>query len=205
MSNGLEGRRCRQQDESVVVGLHRRRTGARVGAGLAVAAVALSAAGCSIGGTKTVTTTVTRTVTTSTTAAAAPCLGGSLVGTFNVVPGSAAAGQISYLLTLTNISRTACTVSGLPSATVEDASNKTLPTQVTGSPSATVVTLQPGDSATATARFSPDLTASNQGGTCQPKAHQLSVNPGVGTVEMRVKPETSVCDGTLNFTPYAKR
>jgi hypothetical protein len=184
--------------------------GRRAGAGLALAAIALSAAGCGLGGsTTTVTTTVTQTLTVTTTvtqgSAATPCYGGQLVGTFNEVPGSAAAGQISYRLTLKNTSQTACTLTGLPAGvTLEDVNKSSLPTQVVGSPSGTVVTLQPGDSATATARFSPDVSSS-QNGTCQPKAYRIEVNPGLGTTEMDVKPPTSVCDGTLNFTAYAKR
>jgi hypothetical protein len=179
--------------------------GRRAGAGLALAAIALSAAAC--GTTTTVTTTVTQTVTTTLTttssAAPGPCYGGQLAGTFNLVPGSGAAGQISYLLTLTNISHTACTVEGLPKdVTLEDASNQSLPTQVVGTPSTTVVTLQPGDSATATARFSPSVSSS--GSSCEPKVRQLSINPGVGTVEAPVKPQTTVCDGLLNFDAYAK-
>jgi hypothetical protein len=185
--------------------------GRRAGAGLALAAVTLSAAGCGLGGgTKTVTSTVTRTVTTTRTvtqssAPPSPCLGGQLAGTFNVVPGSAGAGHISYLLTLKNSSQTACTLTGLPNVvTLEDKNKSSLPTQVAGSPSATVVTLQPGDSATAMARFSPDVPSS-QSGTCQPKAYRIEVNPGVGITEMDVKPPTSVCDGVLNFDTYAKR
>ena len=181
--------------------------GRRAGAGLALAAIALSAAGCFGGSTTTVTTTVTQTDTVTTTithsAAPTPCYGGQLVGTFNLVPGSQGAGQVSYLLTLKNTSQTACTVTGLPAGvTLEDVNKTSLPTQVTGSPSSTVVTLQPGDSATATARFSPDVTSQN--GKCQPKAYRIEVNPGAGITEMDVKPPESVCDGTLNFTVYAK-
>src|SRR5262249_34986116 len=87
-----------------------------------VGALALLAAGC--GGTKTVTdtTTVTKTVTVHETTtvgttggnAANACTGDAMSGTFNVIAGSAGAGQISYRLTVTNTSPVACYVSGLP-------------------------------------------------------------------------------------------
>src|SRR5262249_33443985 len=108
-------------------------------------------------------------------------------------------------LTLTNISQKACTLAGLAyGVMLEDAKNKGLPTHVKGNASAAPVTLEPGDSATATARFSPDVPKS-PGGKCEPNARQLSLNPGAGTVEAPVKPSTSVCDGTLHFGAFEKR
>jgi hypothetical protein len=193
--------------------------GRRAGAGLALAAIALSAAGCGIGGsTKTVTVvhvrthTVTATVTTTRTVtqssgSVGACTGAQLSGSFSAVPGSGAAGQIAYALTLTNTSGVACTLSGLPVATLLNASGSSLPTKVTGSPHAPLLNLEPGDAAKATARFSPSVpgTGDSQSGACQPKAYTLQVTPnGGGTVDAPIKPPTSVCErGTLNFSVYA--
>jgi hypothetical protein len=192
--------------------------GRRTGAGLALAAVALSAAGCGIGGstktvtvirthTRTVTTTVTTTVAATTTSAAiSACIGVQLSGTFKEAPGGSGAGQIEYVLTLTNTSGTKCTISGLPTAVLLDASGVALPTKVTGTAISPLVALATGASAHATARFSPDVPGKgdSQSGTCQPKAYTLRVTPnGGGTVDAPIKPPTSVCErGTLNFSVY---
>jgi hypothetical protein len=68
------------------------------------------------------------------------------------------------------------------------------------------VVLPPGASATAQARFSPDVAGQgdSQSGACQPLAHtfQLSAKGG-GVTEAPVKPPTSVCQkGTLNFEAF---
>jgi Domain of unknown function (DUF4232) len=189
--------------------------GRRVAAGLAAAAVALTAAGCSLGGsTKTVTVTHTHTVTTTRTvtsrsaAAPRPCLGADLAGTFAIVPGSAGAGQISYLLTLKNTSPSRCYVQGLPKATLLGVTGSALPTHVraAGSASSGRVVLEPGASAIAHARFSPDVAGSgdSQTGACQPQAHTLEVTPnGGGPTDAAIRPPTSVCEqGTLNFETF---
>jgi hypothetical protein len=184
-------------------------------AGLALAAVALTVAGCGGGGTTTLTVTRTRTVTTTRTVtrkaepAATPCTGGQLAGTFALVPGSAGAGQIEYLLTLKNTSSTRCYVSGLPQAQLLGAGGATLPTRIapSGKTLAIHVVLAPGSSAGARARFSPDVpgTGDSQTGACQPKARTLQVTPdGGGTTAAPVQPPTSVCEqGTLSFGTYA--
>jgi hypothetical protein len=182
--------------------------GRRTAAGLVVAAVGLSAAGCSLSSTKTVTLharTVTTTVTVTSTASSTPCTGEQLSGTFVLVPGSAGAGQIEYALTLTNTSHTACYVRGVPKATLLNASAAALPTHVTaaGGGASTRVLLEPGASAVAHARFSPDVpgTGDSQSGQCQPQAHTLQVTPnGGGVTDAAIKPSTSVCEqGSLNF------
>jgi hypothetical protein len=185
--------------------------GRRATAGLVLAALGLTAAGCSLGSTKTVTVkghTVTTTVTvttTSSTTSATPCTGQQLSGTFVLVPGSAGAGQIEYGLTLTNTSHGACYVRGVPKATLLNAAAGVLPTHVRaagGSPPIRVV-LQPGASAVAHARFSPDVPGEgdSQSGSCQPQAHTLQVTPnGGGVTDAAIKPSTSVCEqGTLHF------
>jgi uncharacterized protein DUF4232 len=185
--------------------------GRRAAAGLVLAALGLTAAGCGLAGTKTVTLharTVTTTVTVTTTASAAsatPCTGEALSGTFALVPGSAGAGQIEYALTLTNTSHSACYVRGVPRATLLNASAAALPTHVrpAGGGAPTRVVLEAGASAVAHARFSPDVPGpgDSQSGECQPQAHTLQVSPnGGGVTDAAVKPSTSVCEqGTLNF------
>src|SRR5437899_1202877 len=86
------------------------------------------------------------------------CAGSQWAGRFAVVPGSPAAGSISYKLTLKNTSATPCTVSGLPLGQLLGKTKNKLSTHVRAAhPSqltAVLVTLLPGESAKATARFS---------------------------------------------------
>jgi Protein of unknown function (DUF4232) len=184
-------------------------------AGLALAAVALTAAGCGFsGGTKTVTVNRTQTVTTTQTVtskfstATEACTGADLAGTFALVPGSAGAGQIEYALTVTNTSHTRCFVRGVPKATLLGASGAALPTHVTsaGDGGSGRIMLEPGASAVAHARFSPDVSGQgdSQSGACQPEAQTLQVNPdGGGATDATIKPPTSVCErGTLNFEAF---
>jgi hypothetical protein len=190
--------------------------GRSAGTGLVVAALALTAAGCGLGSTKTVTitqtevVTTTRSVTTTPAAAAAPCTGADLTGTFSLVPGSAGAGQIAYALTIRNSSHKACSIHGLPVATLLGASGSVLPTHVrsaaAGAGTSVRVLLQPGASAVAQARFSPDIPGDgdSQSGPCQPTAHTLQVTPnGGGVMDAAIKPPTSVCQqGTLSFESF---
>jgi Protein of unknown function (DUF4232) len=181
---------------------------------VALTAVALSATGCGFGGgAKTVTVTHTQTVTTTQTitsksAAADPCTGADLAGNFALVPGSAGAGQIEYALTLTNTSESPCFVRGVPRATLLGASAAVLPTDITaaGDGGTGRIVLQPGASAVAHARFSPDVAGDgdSQSGACQPEAQTLQVNPdGGGATDAAIKPPTSVCErGNLNFERF---
>jgi hypothetical protein len=182
-------------------------------------ALALLAAGC--GGTKTVTdtTTVTKTVTvhdtttvsTSTGATAAnACTGDAMSGTFDVVAGSAGAGQISYRLTVTNTSPVSCYVSGLPQVQLLGANGAGLPTQVVpeqpGAGTAAKITLAPNASASAEARFSPDVngTGDSTTGQCQPNAVTLRVGFGGAPLDVAVKPPTPVCErGQLRFKLFS--
>jgi hypothetical protein len=182
---------------------------------VALAAVVLSAAGCGLGGSaKTVTISHTSTVTTTQTVtakfptAADPCTGADLAGNFALVPGSAGAGQIEYALTLTNTSHSRCFVHGVPKATLLGASAAALPTHITaaGDGGTGRILLEPGASAVAHARFSPDVAGQgdSQSGACQPEAQMLQVNPdGGGATDAAIKPPTSVCErGTLNFEAF---
>jgi Protein of unknown function (DUF4232) len=187
--------------------------GRRAGTGLVLAALALTAAGCGLGSSKTVTVThthtvtTTRTVTTSSPGAAKSCTGAAVTGTFDLVPGSAGAGQIAYSLTVKNTSHGPCSLRGIPRAVLLGASGAALPTHVMAAGGAAVlVLLQPGASAVAQARFSPDVPGQgdSQSGTCQPAAHTLQVTPnGGGVTDAAINPPTSVCEqGTLKFDVF---
>ena len=188
--------------------------GRRAGAGLILAAVGLTAAGCLGSGTKTVTAgqtktvTITQTVTTSgSVTSAKPCTGTQLAATFSVIPNSAGAGQIAYALDVQNSSQSGCSLDGVPKAKLLAANGTPLPTHVkaAGADGKRIV-LPPGASATAQARFSPDIAGQgdSQSGTCQPQAHTLEVTAeGGGVTEAAIKPPTSVCvQGTLNFQAF---
>jgi hypothetical protein len=173
---------------------------------VALAAVALSAAGCSIGGgSGTTTVTVTRTVTvtqtvTSASGAPASCQANQVTGDFSLAPGSEGAGQVAYTLTLRNTSQAPCSLT-VKKLILADASGAPLPTRAFGATPNGL--LAPGASASAKARFSPDVPSKgdSQSGSCQPKAYALTVEMSDGfPVNAPVKPPTSVCgQGTLTF------
>jgi hypothetical protein len=187
-----------------------------------VAAVAVLSAFvlAACGATKTVTVvqTTTRTVTTTETvtsagppAASSPCAASDLTGSFRGIPGSAGAGQISYALVVKNTSNSSCFVTGLPIVQLLGADGSSLPTKVSpeqpGAATAVKVSLAPGDSAAAQARFSPDVpgVGESQTGACEPKAAEMRVTaPGGGTFDVPVIPRTSVCEhGSLRFDVYS--
>jgi hypothetical protein len=157
-------------------------------------------AGCGATTTVTETQTVTATKTTLAPATLAACSGSDLGGSFRVVPGSPGAGQITYTLTLTNALSAACYVSGIPQLQLLDARGGALPTTVSaaqpGRATAAKIVLQPGESARADARFSPDVPGSGEQtqGSCEPTAHHLRVTVGGGSVTVPVSPPTPVCE-----------
>jgi hypothetical protein len=172
------------------------------------AGAALVAAGCGLTTTKTkttiVTTTVTKTVTHTVTqsAAANGCTAHDLTGTFQVLQGSAGAGNIVYTLKVTNASQQPCTVSGVPAIEFLTAGGSALPSHVTpnGTGTAALVTLQPGDSATSQVRFSPDVDPCDPG-----TATTLRVTMSAGgSLDVNIDPATKLCGaGSLqpsNFT-----
>jgi hypothetical protein len=74
-----------------------------------------------------------------------------------------------------------------------------------GTATAAKLVLQPGDSASADARFSPDVngTGDNTNGPCQPRASTLRVALGGAPLDAAISPPTSVCEqGTLQFRLY---
>jgi hypothetical protein len=155
-----------------------------------------------------VTITSTKTVTTTgSVASAKPCQGTDLAGSFVLIPNSAGAGQIAYTLTVRNSSPGPCSVRGIPKGTLLGANGTELPTRVKGSGgSVKPVVLPPGASATAQARFSPDVAGQgdSQSGACQPAAHTFQLTAGGGGVtEAPIRPPTSVCQqGTLHFEAF---
>jgi Protein of unknown function (DUF4232) len=187
--------------------------GRRTAAGLVLAAVALTAAGCGlVGSSKTVTVSRTQTVattqtvtTTGSVSSAKPCGGSQLSAVFVQVPGSAGAGQITYALTVKNTSPGLCSVHGVPQGMLLGATGTALRTHITGRGGRRIV-LPPGASAVAQARFSPDVAGDgdSQSGACQPQAHTLQLTTaGGGVTEAAIKPPTSVCEqGTLHFEPF---
>lgn len=160
---------------------------------------------------QTVTVTTTGATTTTKTAASAPCAAGSLQGSFDVVPGSPGAGQISYKLTLTNTGATPCYVSGIPQVQLLGTTGGALATSASAEPPAPAnpskVSLQHGGSAVAEARFSPDVngTGDSTTGQCQPTATVLRVTAqGGGTLDAPVQPPTPVCEqGSLHFRVFS--
>jgi len=152
--------------------------------------------------------------TTSGVAAVGPCAPSALSARMAVVVGSAGAGNISYRLLLRNVSSAACTVSGHPGLRLRGAGARALPTRVTGIPpgaaTAVLVTLAPGQSATATLRFSPDVPGPGEQhpGQCEPTAHSVKVtlaSPGSGSLPGPIKPPTPVCEhGSMTETLLSK-
>jgi hypothetical protein len=145
--------------------------------------------------------------TTASVSSAKPCRGTQLAGTFAEIPNSAGAGQIAYALTVKNTSSSACTLRGAPQGTLLGATGTPLPTHVKPAGSrGKLVLLPPGASASAPARFSPDVAGQgdSQSGTCQPAAHTFQLAAADGVTEAPIKPSTSVCEqGTLNFSAFA--
>ncbi len=145
----------------------------------------------------------------ATSSAAAPCSGSALSGTFKVIPGSAGAGNISYRLTLLNISGSTCFVTGIPTLVLLDKQGTALPTAVRpasrGAGTAAKIELAPGSAATADARFSPDVPGAGEqhSGLCEKPAYWLGVSPapGQGSLRAPISPPTPVCEkGSMTFS-----
>ena len=148
------------------------------------------------------TRTVTHTVTTTAATSASACTAHDLTGTFQVLQGSAGAGNIVYTLKVTNASQGACTVSGFPSIAYLDANGAALPAHIQPDRvgPVSVVTLQPGGSAKSDVRFSPDVTPCDSG-----TATTLRLTMADGsTLDAKIDPATHLCGaGSLQPTPFA--
>lgn len=155
----------------------------------------------------------------ATTPAAAPggsgasgttrCHTSDLSASYTVVVDSEAAGSISYNLRLTNTSTHQCTIYGYAGMLLLDANHKPLPTNVQRDSLVPkrLLRLDPGGSAAATARFSPDVhgVGDNPGQACQPTAHYTEVTPPDETTQLvtAVSPPTSVCErGTMALSAF---
>ena len=166
------------------------------------AGAALVAAGCGLTAskTKTVTTThtvtVTQTVTTTAASAGNACTAHDLTATFQVLQGSAGAGNIVYTLKVVNASQGACTVSGFPTIDFLDANGAVMPSNVSanGAGTAALITLQPGDTARSQVRFSPDVDPCDPG-----TATTLRLTmPDNSTLDTKIDPATRLCgNGSL--------
>jgi hypothetical protein len=177
---------------------------------LGCAGAALVAAGCGLTSsasrtttvTQTVTRTVTHTVTTTSPTGGGACSAHDLTGTFEVLQGSAGAGNIVYTLKVVNASQSACTVSGIPTIDFLDSSGQPLKKAVSpnGAGTAVVVTLQPGDSARSQVRFSPDVDPCDPG-----TATTLRLTmPDNSTLDAKISPATRLCGGgSLQPTPFS--
>ena len=137
------------------------------------------------------------------------CTGAQLSGSFDVIGGSAGAGNIVYALRLRNTSAAACFVSGQVGMQLLDRAGRPLPTHVRpariGMLTAVIVRLAPGAFASASARFSPDVPGPGEGGrrTCEPRAYRVRVTvpPGAARLVTQVAPATPVCGhGTLQLS-----
>jgi hypothetical protein len=144
--------------------------------------------------------------TTTTTPGVARCVASKLKGSFLVIPGSAGAGHVEARVVLTNISSAPCTTFGYVGMQLLGASDTPLPTHVVRSPgSEPAITLAPGGSASATARFSPDIPGPGDApsGACQPVAQGTEITPPNDT-HFVVAPGlmSSVCSqGTIDLNP----
>jgi hypothetical protein len=140
------------------------------------------------------------------------CSGSQLKAAFNVVRGSAGAGNIVYKLVVTNKSTAQCSLSGTPVVRLYGKTGKALPTHVmpTFRPglTAVLVRLVPGASAHATARFSPDVPGVGEpvsGRKCEPTAYTLRVYGRIGVAKAPIKPVTPVCEhGSLQMSVYQR-
>jgi hypothetical protein len=122
---------------------------------------------------------------------------------FRVIPGSAGAGSVSYVLRLRNHSTTSCFLSGIPPLRLLDRRGRALPTRVF-QPRPRRVAVRAGATAVAEARFSPTVSGPGepQDRQCEPTAYTLRVGPlpGGGTLTAKVSPPTPVCiRGRLTF------
>jgi hypothetical protein len=144
------------------------------------------------------------------THAIARCRGAQFAGSFTAIRGSAGAGNITYALKLKNTSARPCTLTGLPQGVLLGSTRNALPTHVRaafpGALSAVLVTLGPGRSARAAARFSPDVPGPGEQsrGRCEPVAWWFRVaGQGGGSAVVQVSPRTPVCEhGRLLFSAY---
>ena len=141
----------------------------------------------------------------------APCRGSALHASFAVVPGSAGAGNIVYILRVRNRTARTCFVTGLPRLVLLGRTGTVLPThpfpEHRGALTAVMVVLKPGAYASTSARFSPDVTGTGEpaNGPCEPPATRIRITPqpGGGTIITSILPPTSVCEhGSMSLSGF---
>lgn len=140
------------------------------------------------------------------------CTGAELTGTFKAIPGSEGAGNIIYKLTVKNVSTKICSLSGLPAGTLLNKAGKAQTTSVIAEYKnrlATFVTLEPGKSTIADARFSPDVPGVGEGAAgkaCEPTSYFFRLKgQGGGATTLKIAPPTAVCEhGRLQFSAYGQ-
>lgn len=138
-----------------------------------------------------------------------------LSASFIVVANSAGAGNISYNLRLTNTSMHQCTIYGYAGMLLLDAKHNPLPTHVIRDTLVPVQLLRidPGGSAAATVRLSPDVPGPGDAGpaapgqtwVCQPTAYYTEVTPPDETTQLvtAVSSPTPVCSsGTMQISAF---
>lgn len=152
------------------------------------------------------------TTTTAGAGGAAPARGqrcgtAALSGAFTLVPGSAGAGSVVYNIKLTNTTSRSCTLYGHPGLLLLDEHGAALPTHVqwNSKVAATRIMLAPHESASASARFSPNVAGAGDAtsGQCQPTATHIKITPPDETTQLiaAVAPATSVCErGALSVS-----
>ncbi|MHB1534842.1 MAG: DUF4232 domain-containing protein, partial [Acidimicrobiales bacterium] len=139
--------------------------------------------------------------------ATATCVAADLRGSFADIPGSNGAGNVVARIVLTNTSAAPCATGGYVGLQLLGTGGTKLPTKVVRqSGSVVTITLAPGASASASARYSPDVPGrgdSQTGPSCQPVAASSEIIPPGGTAFLTVAgPNTPVCEsGTLALTP----
>lgn len=134
------------------------------------------------------------------------CTVQNLKGSFSVIPGSAAAGHVEARVVLTNSSSATCRTFGYVGMQLLDSGGVPLPTDVVRQPGTTqTVTLNPGQSTSAVAQFSPDIPGQGDSttGNCQPVAQSTRITPPNDTRFFVVQgPGQSVCErGTIDLRP----
>lgn len=132
-------------------------------------------------------------------------------GTFVYVPGSGAAGHVSYALRLRNVTRVTCWVSGIPRLRLLDSRHRALPTRVVPARRGVMavrIVLRKGQSAKATGRFSPDVPGPGEptNGPCERTAVMLRVTlAGSRSVLAPIRPRTPVCEhGRMVFSMLSR-
>ncbi len=142
-------------------------------------------------------------------AAAAPCKGSQLSATFNIIPNSQGAGNVSYALRIRNTSKTACSVKGVPVMHFFSRTGSPLPSHSAWDQRghATLVTLQPGGYASSGSRFSPDVPGVGEptNNVCEPTSYiaLAQIPPANDAVAAPIGPPTAVCEkGSLGMSYF---